>query len=139
MTDASPVWDVWGRRGPQGAGRGTAMRGGRRAGKGGPEAPAGGCPGSVPGGGGTARGPRLRPRDCTREGEMKTVWGVSAGLAVGLFAMSAQAVETVRLTMSSSHPTAVAWVGALKTNVIDNSNRRLEEMGSDYQIGRAHV
>src|SRR3546814_9312315 len=48
--------------------------------------------------------------------------------------MSAQAVETVRLTMSSSHPTAVAWVCALKTHVIDKSNRRLEEMGSDYRI-----
>lgn len=49
-------------------------------------------------------------------------------------ATPADAVESVRLTMSSSHPTTVAWVGALKTHVIENSNKRLEEMGSDYRI-----
>lgn len=58
----------------------------------------------------------------------------SLGLAIGLFAGPAHAVETVRLTMASSHPTAVAWVGALKSHVVDNSNRRLEERGSEYRI-----
>src|SRR3546814_19524610 len=75
-----------------------------------------------------------RPREGSKWWDVMKGWGVSAGLAVGLFAMSAQAVETVRLTMSSSHPTAVAWVCALKTHVIDNSNRRLAEMVSDYRI-----
>ncbi|MGQ7792666.1 C4-dicarboxylate TRAP transporter substrate-binding protein [Faunimonas sp. B44] len=51
-----------------------------------------------------------------------------------LLAQPVFALETVRLTMSSSHPTAVAWVGALKTHVVDNANTRLEEMGSDYRI-----
>ncbi|MGX1101189.1 C4-dicarboxylate TRAP transporter substrate-binding protein [Amorphus sp. MBR-141] len=65
---------------------------------------------------------------------MKTLCA-SVALAAGLaFASHASAEETVRLTMSSSHPTAVAWVGALKTHVVDNANTRLEQMGSDYRI-----
>lgn len=42
--------------------------------------------------------------------------------------------ETIRLTMSSSHPTVVPWVGALKTHVIAFSNKRLEAMGSKQRI-----
>jgi TRAP-type C4-dicarboxylate transport system substrate-binding protein len=65
---------------------------------------------------------------------MKKCIALSLGMSIGLAALSVQAAETVRLTMSSSHPTAVAWVGALKTHVIDNSNPRLEQMGSPYRI-----
>ncbi|GAA4128487.1 C4-dicarboxylate TRAP transporter substrate-binding protein [Aminobacter aganoensis] len=65
---------------------------------------------------------------------MKKMIACSLGLALGMFAASAQAVETVRLTMASSHPTSVAWVGALKSHVVDNSNRLLEEQGSNYRI-----
>ncbi|WP_274626455.1 C4-dicarboxylate TRAP transporter substrate-binding protein [Arvimicrobium flavum] len=65
---------------------------------------------------------------------MRNFWKYSLGLAVGMYVASAQAVETVRLTVASSHPTSVAWVGALKTHVVDNANKRLEERGSDYRI-----
>ncbi|WP_159458484.1 hypothetical protein [Roseisalinus antarcticus] len=40
----------------------------------------------------------------------------------------------VPITISASHPTAVPWVGALQTFVVEPSNARLEEMGSDYRI-----
>jgi TRAP-type C4-dicarboxylate transport system substrate-binding protein len=65
---------------------------------------------------------------------MKILSAAAVLVAGSLFASSASALETVRLTMSSSHPTAVAWVGALKTHVVDNANARLEAMGSNYRI-----
>jgi TRAP-type C4-dicarboxylate transport system substrate-binding protein len=63
-------------------------------------------------------------------------------LTLAVFAASALAApmpaaaqtETIRLTMSSSHPTVVPWVGALKTHVIALSNQRLEAAGSKYRI-----
>ncbi len=42
--------------------------------------------------------------------------------------------ETINLTMSSSHPTTIAWVGPLKTVIVDRSNILLEERGSPYRI-----
>ncbi|MGB8435268.1 MAG: C4-dicarboxylate TRAP transporter substrate-binding protein [Burkholderiales bacterium] len=56
---------------------------------------------------------------------------MSALLATG---PAAAQTETIRLTMSSSHPTVVPWVGALKTHVIAQSNKELEAMGSKYRI-----
>jgi TRAP-type C4-dicarboxylate transport system substrate-binding protein len=44
------------------------------------------------------------------------------------------AQETINLTIASSHPTALAWVGPLKTIVVEKSNPMLEEMGSPYRI-----
>lgn len=51
-----------------------------------------------------------------------------------LGARPAFAQETINLTMSSSHPTTIAWVGPLKTVVVDRSNQLLEERGSNYRI-----
>jgi TRAP-type C4-dicarboxylate transport system substrate-binding protein len=56
-----------------------------------------------------------------------------AALALGLMATGAQA-ETFNLTMSSSHPTVLPWVGQLSTLVVGESNARLEAMGSDDRI-----
>jgi len=44
------------------------------------------------------------------------------------------AAETIRLTIASSHPTAVPWVGVLTKHVVPESNKRLKAMGSKYQI-----
>ena len=54
-------------------------------------------------------------------------------LALMLAATTAQA-ETYNLTMSSSHPTVLPWVGQLSTLVVGESNARLEAMGSEDRI-----
>jgi TRAP-type C4-dicarboxylate transport system substrate-binding protein len=56
-----------------------------------------------------------------------------AALAVLVAATSAQA-ETYNLTMASSHPTVLPWVGQLSTLVVGESNKRLEAMGSEDRI-----
>ena len=48
--------------------------------------------------------------------------------------LPASAVETINLTIASSHPLTIPWVGPLKTIVVDKSNQRLEAMGSNYRI-----
>lgn len=56
-----------------------------------------------------------------------------ATLAVCASASLAQA-ETYNLTMASSHPTVLPWVGQLSTLVVGESNARLEAMGSEDRI-----
>ena len=46
----------------------------------------------------------------------------------------ALAQETINLTIGSSHPTFLPWVGPLKTIVVAKSNKLLEERGSNYRI-----
>lgn len=57
-------------------------------------------------------------------------------LAIGttLLAGSAVNAETIRMTVGSSHPTVVAWVGQMKSQIVDKINTRLEESGSDTRI-----
>ncbi len=54
-------------------------------------------------------------------------------LAVAAATAPAQA-ETYNLTMASSHPTVLPWVGQLSTLVVGESNKRLEAMGSEDRI-----
>ena len=56
----------------------------------------------------------------------------AAGITLA-FAGVAQA-ETYKLTMASSHPTVLPWVGQLSTLVVGESNKRLEAMGSPDRI-----
>lgn len=56
-----------------------------------------------------------------------------AALALSTLAVSAQA-ETFNLTMSSSHPTVLPWVGQLSTLVVAETNSRLEAMGSEDRV-----
>lgn len=56
-----------------------------------------------------------------------------AALAMSTLATVCYA-ETYELTMASSHPTVLPWVGQLSTLVVGESNKRLEEMGSDDRI-----
>ena len=44
------------------------------------------------------------------------------------------AASTVKLTIASSHPTAVPWVGTLQNFVVPETNKRLQAMGSDIQV-----
>jgi len=66
----------------------------------------------------------------TLEKNMKTVM---ATLALALASGMASA-ETYNLTMSSSHPTVLPWVGQLSTLVVGESNNRLKAMGSEDRI-----
>lgn len=54
-------------------------------------------------------------------------------LALGVFATAADA-ETYELTMASSHPTVLPWVGQLSTLVVAETNARLEAMGSEDRV-----
>ncbi|WP_299657958.1 C4-dicarboxylate TRAP transporter substrate-binding protein [uncultured Tateyamaria sp.] len=51
-------------------------------------------------------------------------------------AVSAQTAfaETFNLTMGSSHPTVVPWVGVLSEHVVGQTNARLEAMGSEDRV-----
>ena len=58
---------------------------------------------------------------------------VAATAIPGLGMGSARAQTTIRLTMASSHPTALAWVKALEY-VVKRSNEVLAERGSEYRL-----
>ncbi len=47
---------------------------------------------------------------------------------------AAFAANEIKLTMASSHPTAVPWVGVLENHVVPESNKRLEAAGSESRI-----
>jgi TRAP-type C4-dicarboxylate transport system substrate-binding protein len=72
----------------------------------------------------------------------KKPWRISACRPAGLkiaallaFMLAAPAgAETVKLTIASSHTTALAWVGVMHTLVVPESNRRLAAMGSPNRI-----
>ncbi|WP_208016289.1 hypothetical protein [Meridianimarinicoccus aquatilis] len=53
--------------------------------------------------------------------------------AISLAGVAAQA-ETYELTMASSHPTVLPWVGQLSTLVVAETNNRLEAMGSEDRV-----
>ena len=72
-----------------------------------------------------------RNRAISRRAAMGIIVGAAVVPALGLRTASAQ--TTIRLTMASSHPTALAWVGPLQT-VVTRSNELLAERGSEYRI-----
>jgi TRAP-type C4-dicarboxylate transport system substrate-binding protein len=61
-------------------------------------------------------------------------------LVAAVFAFAAAASvpargdETIKLTVGSSQPTTLAWVGAMHTLVVPETNRRLEARGSVHRI-----
>ncbi|NJO32538.1 MAG: TRAP transporter substrate-binding protein DctP [Rhodospirillales bacterium] len=62
---------------------------------------------------------------------METItWAILAVAA----ATSAASAETYELTMGSSHPTVVPWVGKLSDLVVAQTNLRLEAMGSEDRV-----
>ncbi len=46
----------------------------------------------------------------------------------------AQGANKIRLTIASSHPTAVPWVGTMHNHVVPETNKRLKAMGSDIEV-----
>lgn len=61
---------------------------------------------------------------------MKVLYGA---LLVGAMALPVQATETINLTVASSHPTVVPWVGMIKTHFMAKTDEILAESGT-YQI-----
>ncbi|MYZ46777.1 C4-dicarboxylate ABC transporter substrate-binding protein [Rhizobiales bacterium L72] len=55
---------------------------------------------------------------------------IAAGPVKGAFAQT----KTIPLTISSSHPLTIPWVEPLKTVIVEQSNRKLEAMGSPNRI-----
>lgn len=72
--------------------------------------------------------------EATKETRMKTAHRLLAAAAACLLAASAQAQQTINLTIAASHPPAIPWVNVMQTHVVPESNKRLEAMGSKYRI-----
>ena len=65
----------------------------------------------------------------------KTMVALAGVAAVALIGGPAPAkAETIKLTIASSHPTRVPWVGVMKKHVQPEMNKRLKAMGSKYVI-----
>ena len=60
---------------------------------------------------------------------------LGAAGASALFAPNiARGASKIRLTIASSHPTAVPWVGTMQKHVVPETNKRLKAMGSDIEV-----
>jgi TRAP-type C4-dicarboxylate transport system substrate-binding protein len=57
-----------------------------------------------------------------------------AAVLLSATAASAQKTETIRLTIASSHPPVIPWVLAMRTTVVQKTNKALEAKGSKYRI-----
>lgn len=58
----------------------------------------------------------------------------AAAAAAGVLPGRLAAQETIRLTVASSHPTTLPWVGVIQSHVVGESNARLEAAGSPSRI-----
>ncbi len=63
---------------------------------------------------------------------MNRLFGAALGAVVAMPA-AATAQETINLTVASSHPTAIPWVGMIQTHFMAETDRILEESGN-YEI-----
>ncbi len=63
------------------------------------------------------------------------VYALAGALLLSVAPASAQQkIETIRLTIGSSHPPVIPWVLAMKNTVVEKSNKALEAKGSKYRI-----
>jgi len=51
--------------------------------------------------------------------------------------MPAQAQQTFKLTIASSHPVVLPWVGLMSTLFVPEVNKRVEALGKGYKIDGA--
>lgn len=66
---------------------------------------------------------------------MRTSVAAALGVCFAAFAAADLAkAETFDLTMASSHPTVLPWVGVLSSHIVAETNNRLEAMGSDDRV-----
>jgi TRAP-type C4-dicarboxylate transport system substrate-binding protein len=59
---------------------------------------------------------------------------LAATAALATLGPAAAAAETFKLTIASSHPTTLAWVGLMQTHFVPEVNRRLQEAGGRHTI-----
>ncbi|MGD8323788.1 MAG: C4-dicarboxylate TRAP transporter substrate-binding protein [Gammaproteobacteria bacterium] len=72
----------------------------------------------------------MAPQNCFRR-VRRAAWLIAAAFP---FCASPVMSEEYRLTIASSHTTALPWVGVMATLVVPESNRRLAAMGSPHSI-----
>jgi TRAP-type C4-dicarboxylate transport system substrate-binding protein len=58
----------------------------------------------------------------------------AAALAAATVALPAVAQQTFKLTIASSHPTTLPWVGLMSTYFVPEVTRRVEALGKGYKI-----
>lgn len=68
----------------------------------------------------------------TRRQTLGMIGAASAGVLAAPYI--ARGASEIKLTMASSHPTAVPWVGTLEKHVVPETNKRLDAMGSDVRV-----
>jgi len=68
-----------------------------------------------------------------RRQAIKTLCAAGGAVAFAPY-IARGATNTIKLTIASSHPTAVAWVGTMQKYVVPETNKRLEAMGSDVRV-----
>ena len=61
-------------------------------------------------------------------------YALAAAILLSVAPASAQKIETIRLTIASSHPPVIPWVAAMKNTVVAKTNKALEAKGSKYRI-----
>lgn len=70
----------------------------------------------------------------------KAAAGLCVAAGIGLASpVPATAQETINLTIASSHPTTLAWVGLMSTYFVPEVNKRLEAAGGKYKIAWREV
>ncbi|MEM1314899.1 MAG: C4-dicarboxylate ABC transporter substrate-binding protein, partial [Pseudomonadota bacterium] len=57
-----------------------------------------------------------------------------AALAAALTLAAPATAETYELTIASSHPTVLPWVGVLEQHLVPETHTRLAAMGSDDRV-----
>ncbi|MBI3433933.1 MAG: hypothetical protein HY056_02485, partial [Proteobacteria bacterium] len=64
----------------------------------------------------------------------KLVFCLAVAVLFGAAPATAQKIETIRLTIGSSHPPVIPWVMAMKNTVVAKTNKALEAKNSKYRI-----
>jgi TRAP-type C4-dicarboxylate transport system substrate-binding protein len=70
----------------------------------------------------------------TRRDALRLIAGTGAAASLGSVAHHAAAQQTFNLTIASSHPTTLPWVGLMSTLFVPEVNKRVEALGKGIKI-----
>ena len=59
---------------------------------------------------------------------------IAASMPLVAFKEAIAATKKINLTIASSHPTVIPWVGPLQSVIVAKANTMLKERGSDFEI-----
>ena len=59
---------------------------------------------------------------------------IAASLPLAAFKEAIAATKKINLTIASSHPTVIPWVGPLQSVIVAKANSMLKDRGSEYEI-----